>query len=891
MSDKIKKIYYLSSTHWDREWYRDFQGFRFHLVERINEIIDVLERDPSFTTFIMDGQTIVLDDYSEIEPVKKDRLIQLIREGRIVVGPWYTMPDEFLVTGESLIRNLQIGHQLARKYETEAMKYGYICDIFGHIAQLPQILKGFGIEGALLGRGTNYHNCPAHFIWESPDGSRCITFKVPEETGYATFWSDVYLDYLLGKDREKENLISRACQYVDKELKRSDIPYVVLMDGMDHERIHKEATWIASRLSEIYDCPVVFENMENLVADLKAYVSQMPVKRGELNETAKMQSGHNMLITNTLSSRYDLKRANDECQILLEKWALPMTAVARLKGCDIQSTYTDLAYKLLTQCHAHDSICGCSIDAVHKDMHYRFRQVKSIAKNITDKAVRYELNHNAEDKPSEVSVLSVFNPLPFARRETITVTLDFIQDYPNRFADPSNPEQRNAFKIMDREGREIPYNLVEIKKNSFTEKPGELYRYTADLYTIAFLAELSPMGPTEYMIVPYDKPIRYLNEISTSETSCENEYIRLEINADGTINIKDKETGKEYRNLMSYLDDGEIGDGWFHAGLVKDRVVSSRGSRCVIEKIDDGPAACTFCITHYMRVPKRAVRDIHGFSRSDDTIDLKISSKITLGVGNRWVDVATSIDNVARDHRLRLKLPTGIEGNTYNASQAFCFVEREIGFNRDTGEWKEADLAEKAFESVVLKRDALGDGLAFISGGGLHECAVLDDENYSMIITLFRSFSKTHLTDGEEDGQLQQILNFNYRLMPIRSTDSFADIIRVKDCLQAGIRTVTERVSDTYLPKSNPGAFVLEGDHVVVSLIKTPEDLEKDAVILRCSNYSNNSSNAVLRCPAPVKEAFETDLLENSLLPAAFENDLLHMSFNPWEIKTFRIRF
>ena len=219
MPSKIKKIYYLSSTHWDREWYRPFQEFRFVLVDRINEIMNVLERDPLFQTFIMDGQTIVLEDYCQIEPGNRKRLETLIRDGRIAVGPWYTMPDEYLVSGESLIRNLLMGHALAEDYGGSAMKYGYLCDAFGHIAQMPQILKGFNISGALLGRGTNYHTCPSHFLWESPDGSRCVTFKVPEETGYGTFWSDVYLDYFLGKDPDKENIIRRACAYVEKERK------------------------------------------------------------------------------------------------------------------------------------------------------------------------------------------------------------------------------------------------------------------------------------------------------------------------------------------------------------------------------------------------------------------------------------------------------------------------------------------------------------------------------------------------------------------------------------------------------------------------------------------------------------------------------------------------
>ena len=138
------KIFYINSTHWDREWYVPFQNFRYNLVEMVDGLLNILENDSSYRMFCFDGQTIALEDYLEVAPENADRLGKLIRDGRLLIGPWYVMPDEFLVSGESLIRNLVQGHAIARKWGVEAWKYGYVCDIFGHIAQLPQILNGFG---------------------------------------------------------------------------------------------------------------------------------------------------------------------------------------------------------------------------------------------------------------------------------------------------------------------------------------------------------------------------------------------------------------------------------------------------------------------------------------------------------------------------------------------------------------------------------------------------------------------------------------------------------------------------------------------------------------------------------------------------------------------------
>ena len=168
------KIFYLNSTHWDREWYLPFQGFRYNLVEMVNDLIKTMENDPEYKLFCFDGQTVVLEDYAEIEPEGAKKLRSLIEEGRIVVGPWYVMPDEFLVSGESLIRNLMTGDALAKKWGGKPWKYGYVNDVFGHIAQMPQIFSGFDIQGSYVGRGlgnTDFN----HFVWQAPDGTKCYT--------------------------------------------------------------------------------------------------------------------------------------------------------------------------------------------------------------------------------------------------------------------------------------------------------------------------------------------------------------------------------------------------------------------------------------------------------------------------------------------------------------------------------------------------------------------------------------------------------------------------------------------------------------------------------------------------------------------------------------------
>src|SRR5438067_4435994 len=171
-------------THWDREWYLTFQQFRARLVHTIDKLLDILDRDSNFTYFMLDGQTIVLDDYLEVQPEQEERLKKYTRAGRINVGPWFIQPDEFLVSGESLIRNLQVGLQRATEFG-EPMRIGYVPDCFGHTAQLPQILQGFGIDNAVFWRGVGAEARKSEFLWAAPDGTRVLVIHLADALGYS----------------------------------------------------------------------------------------------------------------------------------------------------------------------------------------------------------------------------------------------------------------------------------------------------------------------------------------------------------------------------------------------------------------------------------------------------------------------------------------------------------------------------------------------------------------------------------------------------------------------------------------------------------------------------------------------------------------------------------
>ena len=184
---KAFSAHYISGTHWDREWYRPLQEYRLLLVEIIDGLLDLMERDDHFKYFHLDGQTCVLRDYVEVRPENEGRLKAMMQQGRILVGPWFTMPDLFCPGDEALIRNLLLARRIAREWGVEPMPVAYTCDMFGHPSQMPQIYRGFDLPHCVLGRGTNEHTTPAFFTWEAPDGSRVFCFKLQDNMGYGAF--------------------------------------------------------------------------------------------------------------------------------------------------------------------------------------------------------------------------------------------------------------------------------------------------------------------------------------------------------------------------------------------------------------------------------------------------------------------------------------------------------------------------------------------------------------------------------------------------------------------------------------------------------------------------------------------------------------------------------
>src|SRR5436305_4831971 len=387
-------------THWDREWYLTFQQFRARLVHTIDKLLDILDRDSNFTYFMLDGQTIVLDDYLEVQPEQEERLKKYTRAGRINVGPWFIQPDEFLVSGESLIRNLQVGLQRATEFG-EPMRIGYVPDCFGHIAQLPQILQGFGIDNAVFWRGVGAEARKSEFLWAAPDGTHVLVIHLADALGYSNaammplttqeFVTRVELltAPLLAKATGNTLLFMNGSDHLEPQ---AGLPEVIASANkvLAHIDPEREKILMHYGRNEQHDNYWQLESNHVQIGTLPQYVQAI---RQRIEQSAKdaepqplqtlsgemrsSQLAH--LLPSVLSTRMCIKQQNAETEHLLERWYEPLTAWTWKLGAAYPGGLVRLAWKYLLQNHPHESICGCSIDQVHRENAIRFVQSQQVA--------------------------------------------------------------------------------------------------------------------------------------------------------------------------------------------------------------------------------------------------------------------------------------------------------------------------------------------------------------------------------------------------------------------------------------------------------------------------------------------------------------------------------
>jgi hypothetical protein len=648
----------VTHTHWDREWYRTHQDFRGRLVDAVDRLLELCAADAGYH-FLLDGQSIVIEDYLEIRPDRREALAALCRDGRLAIGPWYVQPDSLLPSGEAHVRNLLEGLRVADDLG-RASRVAYTPDSFGHPDQFPQMLAGFGFEAFVYwrGNGGELDRLPPEYWWESPDGTRLLACHLARG----------YFNAVTGVDGDPAAAGRRIAVNAREQAEASRSGHVLLMNGVDHVLPEPRTAELAEAIAKETGFGVERGLIEH-------FLETLPRPDGDAVHRGELVGGRVAnLLPGVWSARTWIKLRNRACEAALEGWAEPWSALAAALGAPDERPALRLAWRTLLPNHAHDSICGCSRDEVHEQMRGRF----DAAEELADVTAQRALDRVAGLGPTRLTPwtlepeIAVFNPSPHPRSDVVRLPLD-----PHPWMAPVDGEDAIggihplALRSLDPPGFEVdgrPARVLEAPVGRMTLLPD---RRAVDL---EFVVEDVPAFGWKRL------------SLGAAERAPDEEDDGREIAA-GDVSVRADDDGRfeialgdrRFAGLGGIEDLGDRGD-TYDADLLDPE--SLRVASLTIRRLRHASGIQHLRIRRELCVPAGLAEDREHRAGPEARIAVEIELRVAPGVPR--VDARVRVENEARDHRLRLCFPTGAPVATFDAATTFGVARRTPGAADDT---------------------------------------------------------------------------------------------------------------------------------------------------------------------------------------------------------------
>lgn len=860
-----RTIVVVSHTHWDREWYEPFEVMRARLVRMLDRLLRFLDETPDFTCFVLDGHTICLEDYLEVRPERRGDIARLVQAGRLVIGPNYVLPDEFLIGTESWVRNLMLGLRTARAFGPPMM-VGYSPDAFGHIAHLPAILRGFGLESVVIWRGVGEEATTNEFRWAAPDGSEVLAIFLRQS-------------YSLGRDLPSvpRALELRLHAVLDQLVPHAPTPYILLPNGDDHRAAQEDLPRVIALANEL------LPGVRTVQADYAAYASWVREALGDgLASLPRLEgefrsSRTSNVLAGVLSARMWIKQRYQECEDLLARWAAPFSTWAHLLDNfngglprrPADHALLDYAWRLLLQNAPHDSICGCSVDPVHEEMRPRFDRCQQIGEDVLGQALHTLAGCAAPARQGHHLV--VFNSEHGPRDDFCTAVLPLEGKLvPDHLQGP--------------EGERVPLQVL-----SRSEAPAQV--------TVGFVAPGVPgYGLKAFEVVCRERTSERLPILRGN--AIENEFFRVEADAAaGTFTLRDKRTRRTYRGLNRFVDGGDAGDEYNHAPPEVDRLVTRPRHHARVAVVEAGPARWALEMRMVYSLP--ASLDAQGQGRSRQEVECPIVTRAYLYPGVPRIDIETEVENRALDHRLRVHFPTGLRSGHVWAEQHLGAIRRSIDLPPARPTDYEAPVGtcpQKAF--CAVEEDGLGFMLA---NRGLPEYEALReaDDTVTLALTLLRCVGWLSQPDispwrrgpagphlPTPGAQMLGRWTFHYSLIPYQG--SWEEAMGQAHHFARPLRAARVRDGIGMLERA-VSLLEVEPARVVVSTVKLAE--EGGGVVVRAYNPTPEPLLARLRLFAAGGPVEEVDLNESPIGPLAMSDGWVELDMRPNQVRTLLFRF
>lgn len=701
------RILLVPHSHWDREWYEPFQRFRLRLVELMDEVLAHAERDPRFR-FTVDGQMAAIDDYLEVRPENRDRVRTLVGSGQLAIGPWQILLDEFLCSGENIVRNLELGMARSRDLGG-SMPIGYLPDMFGHCAQMPQVLARAGLRHACLWRGVPQDIDGHAFHWQAPDGSLVRAEYLPAGYSNAAYLFD-----------DPSEVPAKVHDFVVRMQPWYGGDEILAMYGTDHTSPAPDLLEMLALPDGPPDGPQMHVGtLTDYVLGREGSQEQLPTWHGELRSHSRAN-----ILPGVISARGHLKLAMSRAERMVERYAEPWAA---LHSRTWPENYLDMAWQRLIASACHDSVTGCGVDETAVQVAARMAEAEQLGQAVRDAVIAEVARGVPHDR------LVVLNPTPQRRVDWVEVQVPIVGDGSGvtlqladgeRFAtqelsraDPVLSEQSvdadALMRVFDSvHGRELFGQTVlsvqldaQIRSVTFIVGPvlraqsldlaqmrravdeavndGELWMLRIaeePRCTVGALLPVPPLGWTTARPISGDSSVQ--DPVRLDGYTLDNGLLRVSVGETGAVSMVAAD-GTVVTDALRLVDGGDRGDTYNFAPPLTDTVVDLP-EQVSIAVHSRGPLMAALTVHRKYAWPTHV--ELPADRRSSHTVCIPTSTRLELRSGEPFLRVGVSLDNRCRDHRLRLHVPLPERSHQSHAEGQFAVVTRGLTSQAGWGE-------------------------------------------------------------------------------------------------------------------------------------------------------------------------------------------------------------
>lgn len=880
----MTQIKIIPHTHWDKEWYFTSARSRVYSLADFDEILDVLEQEGDFTYFHLDGQLSIVEEYLAWHPYRSQQFSSLVKKGKLIIGPWYTQPDTLVISGENLIKNLELGIKLSQAYGPY-QKIGYLPDSFGMSGQMPQIYRQFELDYAFFRRGTARHLLTnREFLWQGIDGSKIFTHHLHHYGNMAY------------PPNNPDALVNYFIKMVEMLEPTGNTDIILLFNGEDQKPIRRNLPELVGVGNEKTSFEIEISELSQALQDLEKYYAAQPEKLPKV--TGEFTFGQESRTHKSIfSTRADLKQLNNQLENFMTNQLLPISSLAFTLGMLYENKALESIWKNLLLNSAHDSIGNCNSDATNRDIEARYVQGYQVAKELAEFKLR-EVGQRVIQK--DITQFQVYNLLPYERGG-----ICYLEMY--------SPYQ--DFRIMDSHGNACPFVLVSIEdvtetylKKSKKEigvdnaEDGEWATMICNLYKVSLGLQIQKMPSFGYTTLILKEAQKESHSIATAQTFIDNDFYRLELVNDN-INLSLKQSQATIENWVRVLDDGDEGDSYDYSQPDNDWQCWAQWKSFEL-KVNN--LYQEMILAGDLELPKHLDERANKIA----TIQQSVSLCIRLEANNPYIQLKLKTTNRVDEHRLRLVFNTNQENATSFADTQFGTIQRPVYLAQEEV-WQEEGWDEKprTIDPLIsFVTNGFGQGKTQIITEAVREYQFIGEGYRDIAMTVYRStpfLGKRHLNDrpGRESGTMAPTPDARLMDKKIEATyycrvmDANVDVTEcaqgAKECLTPLIayqaaqyrnntdNFVLSQSQERNLPLEY-SLFSLRNDQVLSTVEKA--DDTSSSLLIRSFNPSSTEKCAL--CPPHSNYWGQAKLVNLLGNPVEFQDELRPCQFVTWKTET-----